>query len=1056
MANAIEFAVRDSAGRIQHGSVAGDGQGNVIRVGSGDAVSLNIGQSSVVSYQQQGNDLLVKLADGRTILLSGYFAEMPGDVNHLYLSTNGDIAEVKVTEGRDGVLFASYGPAESWGKWSPLDDLRFTSADGVAGYVATDEDPAGMGILVPGLLGGLGFPAAAAAALIGGGLIVGGGGGGEGGGRATPTVDAQPVTTLTTNTDGPHIDVSGTGEPGDTVVVTVGTETQTTIIEEDGDWAVIFPPTDLPGDGNHTAVVVVTPPTGEGDPVTLPGPAVVIDMTPPEVEVTEGTRSVGDIENAAEYADGVTIAGEGEPGATIVVEAGIHTQTTTVTATGTWTVTFPQTQIAAGESEIPVVITATDPLGNETVLNDVLVIDTVPHPIAFDPVTADNVVNFVESEAGLVVTGTSTGGASISITLQGVTQQAVVGANGSWIVTYPTGTLPGGEYAATLTATTTDVAGNPSTATHSFQVDTTTTVAFAATPVAIDDIVNAAEAGAGVVLTGTAQAGATVSIAWNGTTLPGTVAADGSWTVSFPASAIAAGSYDTTATVTATDAAGNTATATRTLLIDTETAVTINPDQAGGDDIISGAERTTGVALTGTAEAGASVAVTFEGVTRTVTAGAGGAWTATFATSEIRAGTYTGTASVTATDTAGNTATTTHAVDVDTEVLDFARLTLSTGSDTILNGAEAAQGLTVTGTVETGSTVVVRFGDGTEHTATVAANGNWTVTIPAAQVPAGESNVTLTAIATDHVGNTATLTEQVAVDTLVRNFARTGGEIGGDGVLNAAEVGSGLVLNGTVEPGATVVVRLANGSEQTVTANAAGTWSVTFPTADLPTGEQATSVTISATDIAGNTATFSETFAVDTIAPGAPEVVSFSRDETGLRGIGAESTTDTLTFTRIDASGSAMAVATTRTDDTIYAETNFRFGQTVPDGSYLVINTEDAAGNESSTLLIVNNTSAPDVDLSRAGLAAFDFTAIDLTFAPDADLSITEAQLRDLTGPDRELLIKGDADDSVNLVGGTDSGQTQVIEGQTYTLYTLGTGASVLIDDDILTTTSVV
>jgi len=1054
MVNAIEFAVRNSADRVQYGAVAGEGQGNVVRVGSGDSVSLNLGRASVVAYEQQGNDLLIKLSDGRTVLLSGYFDAAAGEAAHLYLSTNGDIVEVLLADSGNGTLFANYGAIESWGKWSPLDDLRFTSGDPVGAYVVASNEPAGMGPLIPGLLGGFGG-LGAAAAVVGGAVIVGGGGGDDDeGGPATPTVDPQTPAPLTTNTVDPQISVTGTGEPGDAVVVTIGTQVQTTTITTAGTWSVTFPATGLPTDGTYTTQVVVTPPGGTAIPLT--GPVFVIDMTPPAVEVTDGTASVGDVENSAEYQDGVTISGEGEPGAGIAVVVGSATQTTTVAANGTWSVTFPQTQIAAGEYQIPVQITATDALGNQTVLTDTLVIDTVPHPIGFNSVTADNVVNLTESQAGLVVTGTSTAGATMLVTLQEVTQQTTVAANGTWSVTYPAGTLPAGEYTATLTATTTDAAGNSSTASHSFEVDTLTSVAFSSTAVVGDDVVNASEAAGGVVLTGTAQPGASVSVAWNGTTLPATVGANGGWSVTFPSSSITGGTYASTATVTATDAAGNTASATRAVLIDTQTAVSIASGQVGGDDIVSGLERSNGIALTGTAEAGASVAVTFEGVTRTVTAGSTGTWTASFATAEVRTGTYSSTVSVTATDLAGNTASTTRMVNVDTEVQPFARSTLSTGSDGVLNAAEAAQGLTVTGTVEPGSTVVVQFGTGSPLNAAVAANGTWSLTIPANQIPAGESSVTLTATATDPVGNVATLTEQVAVDTLVRDYARTDGLIGGDGMLNAAEVAQGLVLTGLVEPGASVVVQLSSGASRVVTASPSGAWSVSFAASDLPRGEVSQTVTMTATDIAGNTSTLTETFLIDTVAPGSPDVESFRRDSSGLRDIGTVSTDDSYSFTRIDASGNVTPVSATRTDDPRYDETNFRFDSTVPDGSYLVINTADLAGNESSTLLIVNNTNAPQVDLSRAGLQDFDFTAIDLTFAPDADLSISEAQLQSLTGPGHQLIIKGGTDDSVTLAGGIDSGTTRTIDGDSYRLYTLGSGASVLIDDDILTTTSVV
>ncbi len=79
----------------------------------------------------------------------------------------------------------------------------------------------------------------------------------------------------------------------------------------------------------------------------------------------------------------------------------------------------------------------------------------------------------------------------------------------------------------------------------------------------------------------------------------------------------------------------------------------------------------------------------------------------------------------------------------------------------------------------------------------------------------------------------------------------------------------------------------------------------------------------------------------------------------------------------------------------------------MPDGSYLVIDTRDDAGNETSTLLIVNNTTSVEVNLDRTGLSTFDFSAIDLSFAPEANLTITAEDLVNLTGPERELMIRG-------------------------------------------------
>ena len=1052
MVSAINFAVRNFAGGTQQGTVAGDAQGNFVQVGSGDSVSLNLSRSSIVAYEQSGQDLVIKLTDGRTVVLANYFGEAAGDVNHLYLSSDGQIVEVLVTEGADGVLFADYGAVQGWDKWSPLDDLRYTDADGVEPLLVASSEPAGMAPFIPGLLGGFGG-VGTAAAIAGGAAVIGGGLGGGGESRAAPTVNPQTTTTVTSNTVAPVLPVSGTGEPGDKVVVKIGGKTQETVIDADGKWTVAFPQTGLPADGKYTASVVFTNVTANTT-TTLGGPNFVLDLTPPAVNVEHGTKSVGDVENLQEYQNGVSIDGKGEAGASIVVQVGTHTQSTTVAANGTWSVTFTKTQIAAGEYEIPVKITSKDVLGNTTVVNETLVIDTVPHPITFDSVTADDKVNFTESQSGLTVTGTSTVGASMEITLQGVKQTATVGADGKWSVTYATGTLAAGEYTATLTAKTTDAAGNASTATHSFLVDTTTSVGFTGT-VATDGTVNAAEAAGGVVLTGTAQAGSTVNVAWNGTTIAAVVGSNGTWSAAFAGTTIPAGTYASTAIVTATDSFGNSASATRSIKVDTEMNVAVNAGQVGGDNIVSGAEAARGIALIGTSEPGASVNVTFEGVTRTVTAGANGAWTANFANTEVRSGTYASTVTVSAKDAAGNTATASHSITVDTEVKPFTRISLSTGSDTIVNAVEAGAGLTVTGSVEVGSAVEVKFGAGASRSATVGANGIWTLTIPASDIPAGENSVTMTAVATDRVGNKSTLTEQVAVDTIVRNFARTGGTISGDGFVNAEEASRGITFTGTAEPNCTIKVTLASGAVVNTATGADGLWTATFASADIPRGTSNNSVTVQATDRAGNVATLTDAFKIDTVAPGAPEVTGVNKStQATLRGIYTEESADSYAFHEVKANGTTATVS--ETHSTTAGETEFSFGRAVPDGSYLVVNTQDAARNESSTLLIVNNTNAPVVDLGRGGLASFDLSAIDLTVAPQAQLSITEAQLKAITGPDHSLIIKGGADDTVMLMGGTATATTKAIDGQTYKLYMLGTGASVLVDDDILTSTSAV
>ncbi|MDO8983400.1 Ig-like domain-containing protein [Cypionkella sp.] len=866
MEKAIDFAVRSVAGSAQHGSFAGDSQGNVIQVGSGDSVSLNLSRASVVGYEQQGGDLLVKLSDDRSILLSNYFAENAGDVNHLYLSSDGEITEVIVHEGQGGVLAADYGPVSGWDKWSPLDDMRFTKADSISDVAMVSNEPAGMAPFVPGLLGlgGFGAIAAGAGAIA---VITGGGGGG--------------------------------GTP---------------------------------------------------------------DTTPPAMAVTEGTKSVNHVENGVDYVNGVVIAGTSEPGAKIDVLLNGHTQTTTVDNTGHWTVTFPTTEVDPGEYEIPVVVKATDAAGNSTTWNDVLVVDTLPNPINFDAVTGDDKVNFVENSTGLVVTGTSIAGAALDVTLNGVTKTVVVGTDGHWTTTYPTGTLPAGEYNQVITATSTDTHGNTSTSSHTFAVDTQTSITFTGTPGG-DGMVNASEAAAGVVLNGTAQAGASISVAWNGTTLTTVANSSGVWSVTYPVGSVTAGSYSSTATATATDSFGN-------------------------------------------------------------------------------------------------TATTSHEVNVDTEVVPFDRATLSTGADTILNAVEATTGLTVTGHVEAGSTVMLKFGGGAQHAATVAADGSWSLTIPADEIPAGENSVTLTAVATDHVGNVSTLTEQVSVDTIVRNFSHVEA-IAGDDILNAAERAAGLTLTGTSEPFSTLVLHLANGSEVAASVGSDGLWSATFPASSLPLGEGNTTVTVTATDRAGNTASYTDSFHYDALMPADPWITNDSGSGNLISGIATAASPDPLTYHAVAATGAATDIHSIGpgidqdidVNGTIVPSHWALFTAPVADGSYLVINDTDAAGNEQSTLYLRSTTDVA-VDLNRDGLQGFDFGTIDLT-SSKATLSLNEAQINSLTGADHQMAIRGDADDHVNITGAV-VGAHQVVNGESYTLYTLGSsGASVLVDDDIHVNTAV-
>ncbi|WP_232081641.1 Ig-like domain-containing protein, partial [Citrobacter rodentium] len=142
---------------------------------------------------------------------------------------------------------------------------------------------------------------------------------------------------------------------------------------------------------------------------------------------------------------------------------------------------------------------------------------------------------------------------------------------------------------ARVEASVSNAAGNSASATHDYSVDTGAPVIIINT-IAADDILNATEAQADLVISGTtnAPAGQTVTVTVGGVDYTAQVQANGSWSVTVPAADVAS---IATGTVTASvaDAAGNTGSASHNLTVDT-TAPVVTINTVASDDIINSAE----------------------------------------------------------------------------------------------------------------------------------------------------------------------------------------------------------------------------------------------------------------------------------------------------------------------------------------------------------------------------------------------------------------------------------------------------------------------------------
>lgn len=695
----VGFITRDLSGTTRQ-STFSEGSPSLLNVTHSKDISLNLSASDIDSYVRRGSDLHLVLADGQILVLQNYYSNGTAGGKNLFLSEDGNFVEVVLEDKAEGALFASYEPLDLTGKWSAYDDMVFLDVDRIEPVIAPLAAP---------LFGGLGA-AGAAAGVAGAAVIAGGGGGGGGGGNLIiPTVDDPDATYPVAGSTTDPVVITGTGTPGAEVEVNVGGETQTGTVNEDGIWEVTFPVVDLPIDGNYDTTVQVVDP--DGTTHDLDGPTVIIDTTPPELDVTSGTQSTGDLVNGSEHSTGTVITGTGEAGASVSVVINGHTQTTTVAADGSWSVTFDSTQINTGEYTTDVAITTTDDFGNSATFSETLEVDTIAPPVGINTVAGDDIISFSEASSGVTLSGTGEAGASISVLFQGVTQTTTVASDGTWSVGYSSAQITGGNnYASTVEVTSSDAAGNSTTSSHTVHIDTETSATLNGGFAGADDILSGPEAQGGVQLTGTAEPGSTVQVFFGAAGAQNaTVDAAGNWTVLIPQSSIPTGTTDVDIEVHATDAVGNTDVVTRTLAIDTEVdPFSVEANQTA-NDVVNQDELNAGFALQGTVEPGSEVIVTIQGVAKTATVDAAGNWSAEFSGSDLPAGEYSATATIVATDPAGNTSSLTESFEVDT-VFEAPLL----DSVTYEIGSQDVSEISVEGIAGTGESITVKAleGDG--------------------------------------------------------------------------------------------------------------------------------------------------------------------------------------------------------------------------------------------------------------------------------------------------------------------------------------------------------
>ncbi|MBN3254625.1 Ig-like domain-containing protein [Pectobacterium brasiliense] len=848
---------------------------------------------------------------------------------------------------------------------------------------------------------------------------------------------------------------------GDSVTVTVGTETYQTTVNTDGKtWSVNVPGSVLAANGDISATVTTRDTAGN---VTTANTSHTygVDTVAPTASISIDNVTSDNVINVTESGQTIAVTGkvgnEVKAGDTVTVKVGSETYQTTVNTDGkTWSVNVPGSVLAAN-GDISASVTTRDTAGNVTTANTnhTYGVDTVAPTasITIDNVTSDNVINASESGQTIAVVGQVgnevKAGDVVTVKVGTETYQTAVNADGkTWSVNVPGSVLAAnGDVSASVT--TRDTAGNVTTAntSHTYGVDTVAPVAsISIDNVTSDNVINATESGQTIAVAGQVgnevKAGDAVTVKVGTETYQTTVNTDGkTWNVNVPGSVLAANG-DISASVTTRDIAGNVTTAntSHTYGVDMVAPVaSISIDNVTSDNVINASESGQTIAVTGQVgnevKAGDAITVKVGTETYQTTVNTDGKTWSVSVPGAVLAANGDISATVTTRDTAGNvtTANTSHTYGVDT-VTPVASISIdNVTSDNVINASESGQTIAVTGQVgnevKAGDAVTVKVGNETYQTTVNADGKTWSVNVPGA-VLAANSDVSATVTTRDTAGNvtTANTSHAYSVDTVAPVASISIDNVTSDNVINATESGQTIAVTGQVgnevKAGDAITVTVGTETYQT-TVNADGkTWSVNVPGSVLAAnGDVSASVTTR--DTAGNvtTANTSHTYGVDTVAP----VASIAIDNvTSDNVINATESGQTIAVTgKVDNDVKAGDAVTVKVGTETYQTTVNTDGKTwsvnVP-GSVLAANgdisasvtTRDTAGN----VTIANTTHAYGVD----------------TVAPVASISIDNVT-------------------SDNVINASESGQTIAVTGKVGNEVKAGDAVTVKVGTETYQTT---
>ncbi|RZS70302.1 VCBS repeat-containing protein [Kerstersia gyiorum] len=997
-------------------------------------VKLPISPELVTAYEKSGNNLILKLENGKNVSVLDFFK----------VAEDGTRSEL-VLEAADGTQY--------WGQYEqPWSEFSFTQIDETERNALAEAEAEaaarGDSAAPVELTGGaaehdFNWLVGAFAVLAGAGIAIFRDSLSSSGSSGEPSDNEAPGAPTDVGFADDGKTLVGKGEPGATVnvkdqdgnpVLDANGDPITGKVDDDGNFSVVIEPP--PAAGTEFDVTLTDGAGNESDPTKVVAPG---EPTNPDTEAPEAPTDVAFAE------DGKTLTGKGEAGATVVLKdkdgnpvLGADGQPVTgqVGADGSFSVVVEPAPAAGTEIQVSL----KDAAGNESDATTVTAPGTPTNPDTEAPAAPTDVAF---AEDGKTLTGKGEAGATVVLKdkdgnpVLGADGQPVtgqVGADGSFSVVVEPAPAAGTEIQVSLK----DAAGNESDATTVTAPGTPTNPDTEA-PAAPTDVAFAED---GKTLTGKGEAGATVVLkdkdgnpvlGADGQPVTGQVGADGSFSVVVEP-APAAG---TEIQVSLKDAAGNESDATTVTAPGTPT----NPDTEAPAAPTDVAFAEDGKTLTGKGEAGATVVLKdkdgnpmlgADGQPVTGQVGADGSFSvvvepAPAAGTEIQ---------VSLKDAAGNESDATTVTAPGTP----------TNPDTEAPAAPtdvafAEDGKTLTGKGETGATVVLKDkdgnpvlgADGQPVTGQVGADGSFSVVVEPAPAAGTEIQVSLK----DAAGNESDATTVTAPGTPTNPDTEAPAA-----PTDVAFAEDGKTLTGKGEAGATVVlkdkdgnlVKDANGQVVTAQVGANGEFAVVFE----PAPAAGTEFHVSLKDAAGNESDPASVTAPgtptnpDTEAPDAPTDVAFLPDGKTLTGKGEAGATVILK----DKDGNAVQDGNGHDlTGKVDADGNFVVVFNAPPaaGTEFKVSLQDEAGNESDPASAVApgepariqaNDDAQDASMAIA-VGPKNVSSDSAYAKSDLSLNLLKVGLNKVLGVD--LL-------DLNLLTGTSSFDINVGSGQTHTV----------------------